>query len=229
MFVLIFIIYDIYPLFVDGFRHILGKSYIKNIGELGNDYEKLDAIVASTGDFEGHIGHWPKKIKLIQEIIKEYNIQNVCEIGFNAGHSAALFLNNGIKNVTSFDLCEHKYTKECLSYLQKKYPDQLKVICGDSTKTVPKYTGERFDLIFIDGGHFGNIPDQDIANTLKFLAKKDSNKSIILMDDISYSYIVKSFGKFFGFTVDEAWTKYLKSGKIKLIKSVRGLSAGTIL
>ena len=95
---------DIYPLWDDyQFRYISQKSYITNT-KLDDDFKILDNIVRKSADFEGHIGCSKYKIKFITNLLNKYNIKTVAEIGFNAGHSAALFLNHPrkIKFLKSF-------------------------------------------------------------------------------------------------------------------------------
>ena len=65
-----------------------------------------------------------------------------------------------------FDIGEHKYVKDCFEYLNKKFPDRLELVIGDSTKTVPKNKNKIYDLVHIDGGHFGDIPKKDLNNTI---------------------------------------------------------------
>lgn len=122
-------------------------------------------------------------------LAKQYNLyylgsiyNNIMEIGFNAGHSALfMLLANASSKITIFDNCMHYYTYPCLDYLNKEFPGRIKIVKGDSTTTVKKYTTtNKFDLIHIDGNHDVNYVTQDFYNSLK-LAK--SNAIIILDDD----------------------------------------------
>jgi len=124
-------------------------------------------------DFEGHIACSKSKINFINNILINYPIHNVSEIGFNAGHSAAIFLNStNINNCTSFDLCTHTYSSMAKQYMKQKYKHRLTIICGNSQVTIPKYNSHRFDLVFIDGGHYNNVPYLDIQNSISYLCKK---------------------------------------------------------
>lgn len=78
----------------------------------------------------------------------------VAEIGFNAGYSALAFLSGhpGV-HVVSFDIGQHHWTSLAKAYIDEHFPGQHDLILGDSWDTVPSYSGEPFDLIFIDGGH----------------------------------------------------------------------------
>jgi len=119
----IFVIWDIYPLFLDyEFRYLL-KTSIQKYKLLTYDFNNLDKIVHQTGDFEGHIGCSKYKIQFINNILDKYPINTVAEIGFNAGHSSIIFLNHpkNIDNVKSFDLCNHKYSQKTQKYIKNKF------------------------------------------------------------------------------------------------------------
>jgi len=62
----------------------------------------------------------------------------VCETGFGAGHSAAMFL-AASPNVSlhSFDKFDRPYQIEVISRLESTYPGRIKHYAGDSCKTVP--------------------------------------------------------------------------------------------
>ena len=221
----IIIIIDLYPLWLDyKLRYFQKKSHISN-SSLDHNFIYLDNLMEQSNDFEGHIGCSELKKKFIDNILNTYKISNMCEIGFNAGHSAALFLNHSsnIKYMLSFDICSHKYSKNCINYIKFLYKERFNIICGDSKDTVPNYKGIRFDLIFIDGSHFNNMPFIDIKNTIKYLAKPGS---LILMDDIHYSHLISFF---FNHTVDKAWNKYINLNIIKPISSIKGLSLGYVV
>lgn len=110
----------------------------------------------------------------------------ILEIGFNAGHSAELFLEYSDAKVVSFDLGSHTYVQTAKEYLDKKYPGRHTLVLGDSLETLPSYIdkhpGETFDLLFIDGGHTYECAKGDYENCRK-LANKDS---IVAIDDVTY-------------------------------------------
>jgi predicted O-methyltransferase YrrM len=109
----------------------------------------------------------------------------IMEIGFNAGHSADLFLKNINSRLISFDINDHKYVevaKKCIDFL---YPGRHLLITGDSRQSVPKFMEvypeeAHFDVIFIDGGHDYDIAKSDLDNCLKMA----SENTLIIMDDI---------------------------------------------
>ena len=127
-----------------------------------------------------------------------------------------------VQHLQSFDLCDHKYSRLTASYIKNVFKHKFVLTCGDSTKSVPKYRGEKYDLVFIDGGHYNDIPKQDIINTLTYLVKPGG---LIMMDDTHYSYII---GFFTNHSVDKYWNKVIKDGRIKQIESIPGLSLGRV-
>jgi len=111
--------------------------------------------------------------------------QKILEIGFNAGHSAALLLNNdNPAKFVAMDLGRHDYTSICVEYLQTKY--DLEYIEGNSNKTLPKYNpGIIFDLIHIDGGH-GIVTATNDVNNCKKLSNADT---LLVVDDTNFKRI----------------------------------------
>lgn len=134
-------------------------------------------------DFEGFSQEITKQVHFLKNIVNNENIFNVMEIGFNAGHSADLFLSSNKNiNLVSFDLGDHSYVKIGKEYIDKKFPNRHKLILGDSLITVPEYikkNNNKFDIIFIDGGHEYKNAKGDLLNC-KMLAHE---KTIVIMDD----------------------------------------------
>jgi predicted O-methyltransferase YrrM len=132
--------------------------------------------------FEGYSQQIPNQVEDLIELTKTPHI-NVMEIGFNAGHSADIFLkNNATLRLTSFDLGTNEYVLTGKKYIDEMYPNRHTLILGDSTITVPQYNGN-FDVIFIDGGHEYDVAKKDIENCMRF-AHKDT---IVMVDDTIYT------------------------------------------
>ena len=188
----------------------------------------------STRDFntyEGNSQEIPRQVKDLIELTKNSNI-SVMEIGFNAGHSAEIFLkNNPSLTLTSFDLGSHEYILTAKEYIDITYPNRHTLILGDSTKTVPKYINDnlekKFDIIFIDGGHDYNIAKSDLENC-RNLANKDT---IVIIDDTIYT---KSWVRSYTVGPTRTWNEHIKNGTITNINNVdyingRGMSWGTYI
>ncbi len=159
---------------------------------------------------EGYSQQVPEQVNRLKELIKGDKIKNVMEIGFNAGHSAELFLSNNPNiHLTSFDIGTYDYVKIGKEYIDRVYPNRHTLILGDSRISIPKYIEENvnknFDLIFIDGGHDYKVAKADIINCKK-LAHKDS---IVIMDDI-----VQSGLKSWNFGPNRAWGEEVKHNSI---------------
>ena len=148
-----------------------------------NDYLYLNGVY----DMEGHSDQVPKQKEVLSQLASHNSVKTILEIGFNAGHSSDIFLSsNPYVKVVSFDLGEHQCVQFGKRYIDEKYPSRHTLILGDSTKTVPEFIKQnpelKFDIIFIDGGHFEDIPKKDIINCKKLA----HNNTIIVMDDILY-------------------------------------------
>ena len=134
-------------------------------------------------NFEGFSQQIPGQVEFLKNITNDFRIKNVMEIGFNAGHSAELFLSsNPSVNLVSFDIGIHKYVELGKKFINETYPDRHTLIIGNSLNTVPEYfkkENKKFDLIFIDGDHTYETAIQDLLNC-KNLAH---DKTIVIMDD----------------------------------------------
>lgn len=133
-------------------------------------------------ELEGNISEVPaQQLELIR---LSKNVKTALEIGFNAGHSAEIMLeNNPDLNLFSFDLGDHGYSLIGKQFIDIKYPGRHTLIIGDSRISIPKFIkdfpGKTFDLLFIDGGHEYEIAKADLENC-RYLADKES---IFILDD----------------------------------------------
>ena len=136
--------------------------------------------------FEG----FENKRKNIVAIAKKYN--NITEIGFNAGHSAALMLlANPNLNLTSIDIGHHSYTVPCANIIQKYFPNKHKLILKDSRKIDEDEIRES-EVVIIDGGHeFANCL-LDIALCVAYCKPE----TLIVIDDYNYPPVTKAAGRF---------------------------------
>ncbi len=140
------------------------------------------------------------------------HIKNLCEIGFNAGHSALLFLigreSEEKLNYTVFDINHHQYTMPCIEFISSKSANvDFNYIIGDSTQTMPEWIAnnpsvkETYDLIHIDGGHEDIHIKNDFINS-DLLVKSGG---IIIIDDTDNE------------NINNYVNNYINSGKYKEI------------
>jgi predicted O-methyltransferase YrrM len=131
----------------------------------------------------------------------------ICEIGFNAGHSAIAYLSANPKaRIISFDLGHHLYSWKALEVLQQTYPDAtIQLVIGDSARSVPDFIKLhphiKCDLIFIDGGHTYEQAMTDLKN-MKALANPAGH--VVIIDDVSMTAAVQ-----------QAWLQSLQDGLIE--------------
>jgi len=183
----------------------------KTITDKYGEYEKtidtvlldLEEIISDENDFEGNCFYFNKTFIRKSELIhKQLNLfwigsenhANICEIGFNAGHSTLLLLlSNTNKNInfTIFDINTHLYTDKCYEYIKKQFVDvNFEFIEGDSSVSIPNWIDntkkyEYFDIIHIDGCHKIDIVTKDFANSIKIL----KNNGILIVDDVQKEHI----------------------------------------
>ena len=190
---------------------IIKNNYI--LYKIMNNNFFLNSFLESKGfsSFEGNISHCLEKINDLVKLTNTPNI-NVMEIGFNAGHSADIILNNNKDlTLTSFDIGDHSYIGAAKEFIDSTYPNRHTLIIGNSTKTIPNYfknnKDTKFDFIFIDGGHSYEIAKTDLENCFH-LAHKDT---IVCIDDTMFT---KEWIKDYSIGPTQAWIKQLQENKI---------------
>ena len=159
-------------------------------------YETLETIIRATGEaLEGNCVY--ENLTFQQSPLlnsKRRNLaraaegaQRICEIGFNAGHSALEFMASGATCVF-FDLGEHAYSEPCANYIQSLYPTRtLEFIWGDSRVMMPRWIAANpaaigtFDVVHVDGGHTSECATSDMFGA--YLLTKPGG--FLIVDDIS--------------------------------------------
>ena len=211
----------------------------------------IELIVKESGDkLEGNCYYSHNTLKKNKKYeTKQKNLiwcgsqikNKVCEIGFNAGHSAMLLLFNNNKDIdfTVFDIGRHKYTLPCLKYLAKCFNEtRFEYIEGNSIKTIPAYIKNNevgcFDVVHIDGGHSKKCIENDLKNA-DILVKEGG---IIVIDDTGISvinncveeYLSKGYSEVFDITktchrvIKKEETKKMKIHQIFLDIGLKPLS-----
>lgn len=162
---------------------------------------------------EGSCSNIPKQYNELVNICRQSKALNIMEIGFNAGNSSELFLENSNAYIYSFDIGDHfhSYLKYSKMYINNKFPNRHTLVFGDSRESINNFYNNnsniKFDIIFIDGGHDYEIAISDLLNCKKL----SHNQTIIIMDDI-----VKDINMSAGYTLGptKAWNDCLSKNII---------------
>ena len=76
------------------------------------------------------------------------------------------------------------YSKESVEKLLSKYKENVNIIKGNSNKVLKEISLDKFDYVFLDGGH----KYETVLSDLKSLRNVVINKGIILCDDYDLTY-----------------------------------------
>lgn len=112
-------------------------------------------------------------------------VNNICEIGFNAGHSAVLLLSSNPKaRLFEFDLGKMDYSAAATDFVRRTFGDRFSITFGNSTVTLPAFAEAnpdmKCDLMIVDGGHQFGVSRADIAN---FQALANPSRHLLIVDD----------------------------------------------
>jgi len=153
-------------------------------------------------------------------------ISNICEIGFNAGHSTMLLLlGKNIENInfTIFDIGHHLYTRPCFEYIQKKFSHvNFEYVEGDSIITMPIWIDNnknligKYDLVHVDGGHDLNCISNDMKNA-NILTRING---IIVIDDTNCPEINNCVEQYIS-SGDYIELELLSTGSHRIIKKIK--------
>jgi predicted O-methyltransferase YrrM len=76
------------------------------------------------------------------------------------------------------------YSKESVEKLLSRYKENIKIIKGNSNVILNEISLDKFDYVFLDGGH----KYETVLNDLKSLRKVVVNNGVILCDDYDLTY-----------------------------------------
>ena len=119
----------------------------------------------------------PKQLNLFKAA---QHASHAVEIGFNAGHSAAIMLlANRQLTIRAFDTCLLGYTRSCAEFLNETFGPRLSLVEGYSQSTVGIDPVSGYDLAHVDADHNYACVATDLANVLPRCAAN----AIVVMDD----------------------------------------------
>jgi len=148
-------------------------------------FAELDALVGGRAAVLrlGSIAANSEQVRLYSALAESLGAnKTVCEVGFNAGHSAAVWLlASPTSELHTFDIFSARTSLSCLKHLQRRFPGRLTAHRGDSLSTVPHARLPRpCDLIHIDGRHsFLNV----VADAVNMLAHHATPHTQLVFDD----------------------------------------------
>ena len=144
--------------------HVLMCAVTRNAADAmraaGMNTRRIEAYFAHMG----HIGTEDQQLLgYARAVIEHRPVRQVCEVGFNAGHSAALFLAlTGTQNASYFalDLFDQAYSARALEWVSKAFPGRVRSIAGRSRAQLawrrhPEL--RRCDVWSLDGDHSSGL------------------------------------------------------------------------
>lgn len=168
---------------VDEYKSVVQKAqhHVHNLLNIVKNYTNNDLTL-----FEGNYLYNHQTDTQSDDINKQINLfsigklntsQNILEIGFNAGHSALIFLlANPSSKIYCFDICHHKYTKPCFDYLDRNFPGRLTLIEGRSVEKMSVFKNQfpdlMCDVVHIDGDHEMSNANGDFFHSLAYAKYK---------------------------------------------------------
>eukprot|EP00747_Dinoflagellata_sp_TGD_P165540 gnl/TRDRNA2_/TRDRNA2_186932_c0_seq1.p1 gnl/TRDRNA2_/TRDRNA2_186932_c0~~gnl/TRDRNA2_/TRDRNA2_186932_c0_seq1.p1 ORF type:complete len:283 (-),score=55.79 gnl/TRDRNA2_/TRDRNA2_186932_c0_seq1:129-977(-) len=143
---------------------------------------------------EGNIAASEKAMSMYFNTARGPSVSTICEVGFNAGHSAAIFLNaNPEAKLYSFDLGQFKYTLGNIQLMKDFFADRFEYTLGPSEESVPDFHRRRpdvqCDIVSVDGDHSTEGTFRDLQN----FREMASCRNWVLMDDAGWSSTNKAW------------------------------------
>ena len=157
--------------------------------------------------FEGGTYSYPFKLHAMRNLLGHVlrdrataKSVEVCEVGFNAGHSTLLWLMQDPRvRVRAFDLGVHWYSAHVTGFFDAAFDaGRVEVVFGDSQQTLPAFAAafnsteppEFCDLIFVDGDHHYAAALSDLRN-LRAAARPGHH--VLLMDDPDHDEVGRAW------------------------------------
>jgi len=157
-----------------------------------NLLQKLNQAVELTGEpLEGNLFYSHHHVPESYELFKPFAVKrqflidlakkfaHIVEIGFNAGHSAALLLSsNDQLQLTSVDIGSHLYVIPCAKVITKFFPGRHNLILKDSAQ-LSQVELQDAEAVIIDGNHLFEPCAKDLELCLLYCKPG----TVIVLDD----------------------------------------------
>jgi len=142
-----------------------------------------------------HSGQLLENIRAIRGVALAAPKQSVvCEVGFNAGHSAIMWLEGTDLRLVSFDLMVQRHSQVSKAFVLSRYGDQrVHLITGSSLATFAAYAdavnagcAPGCDIVSIDGLHTYSGALHDLVSALR--SSLGTAPRPLLMDDVTQRF-----------------------------------------
>eukprot|EP00747_Dinoflagellata_sp_TGD_P188517 gnl/TRDRNA2_/TRDRNA2_47647_c0_seq1.p1 gnl/TRDRNA2_/TRDRNA2_47647_c0~~gnl/TRDRNA2_/TRDRNA2_47647_c0_seq1.p1 ORF type:complete len:312 (-),score=64.36 gnl/TRDRNA2_/TRDRNA2_47647_c0_seq1:48-983(-) len=174
------------------------------------DLERAIADVGKTdATMEGHCA--PEQLDFLRAYVAQHYAGcgkgiRMCQVGFNAGHSAVALLEHAPRGSTllSLDLGKHGYTavlERTVARIAKELGHAHLLLLGDSAEMLPRFRNIDFDLVFVDGSHTYAAVSTDLKNSHEVA----TGSTVVLLDHV-FTNMPESQGP------SRAWIEALRSG-----------------
>lgn len=150
-------------------------TYMENLSEITRQYASTQTGTKPHGRYIQNPFNAPETIWKQKNLFRLSQKSNrVIEVGFEAGHAAALMLLANPKlEIIGFEPTTNPSAEVCAEYLTEKFGSRLRLIQGESAVAISKLASTYPDLKF-DGFHFNSLATQiDFVNCIK-LARDQS-------------------------------------------------------
>jgi len=158
---------------------------LRGIGALHSVYTNLSCVCPNarvSGIASVRTG--TKQVLSYVQLAREAS--QVCEVGFNCGHSTAAFLEaSSAVRVRNFDLPDPRWGEQAYKFFRHRYPrNRLQIIEGDSSKTIPSFVStkpraHRCDLLVVDGLH---TYEGSLLDLIRMLPMAECNATVVFDD-----------------------------------------------
>lgn len=124
-------------------------------------------------------------VPMIEHVINTCKPERILEIGFNAGHSACMWLTmSPTAKLTSVDISTSESTNTGAAFVKEKFGERFDFICHDSKTVYDLVKDFKFDLVIVDGGHTEEDAYCDLELTKRLGAKYVIVDDMVMLKDI---------------------------------------------